>query len=385
MTDGQTFLLVFILIYLSDCLVWLTPSGCALIAFSRRRFLVRRASVFFHAVRKGFAILQPLPPFGAVFAAQVWPISLSCDGIAPLSRENPNPGPALTPPPGSHTAMWEDITSIRSEEARLVINGMTFAICVTAEEALGLARAVTRIHASSPGERDREIEKLVARTLDPRRPARRSLVFFRAVRGLRLNASVLFFAVFLVIPYAYWRFEDEKPFFFTVLAVWILMLRIVIEFWLLHRRFHPAQSQERWTHAILAILFPHYALRSLDVLSRGFLAGSHPLALATALATPDELAAYADRISRDTEHPVPFSVEDPTMTGIAETFRSRYLQPAIAKLLQTVSERAPLPAANGRANDAEVSECPRCRIPYDRPGLVCQDCGGIPTIPLTRA
>jgi len=33
MTDGQTFLLVFILIYLSDCLIWLPPSGYAVLAF----------------------------------------------------------------------------------------------------------------------------------------------------------------------------------------------------------------------------------------------------------------------------------------------------------------------------------------------------------------
>lgn len=382
MTDGQTFLLVFILIYLSDCLIWLPPSGYAVLAFSRRHFLVRRAAVHFHAVRKGFAVLQPLPPFGTVFAGQAWTLSLDRDGISPISRENPNPGPAITAPPGTRAIPWDKIETIRAEETRLLVNGKTYAITATAAAALDLARSLERVRKASDTEREKAISKLVARNLNARRPARKARLFFRAVRGLRWNASLLFFAVFFVLPYAYWRFEDDPPFFYTLLVVWLVMCQIVVEFWMLHRRFYPTLGNERWTHAILSILFPHYAMRSIDVLSRGFLAESHPLAVAVALADREELGRFADRIRRDALHPIPISGEDPALASRAERFRLSIFLPAVEKLLSGVPDLHEPTVEARTSHPDEVSECPRCRIPYDRLGLLCQDCGGIPTVPL---
>ncbi|MCB1089189.1 MAG: hypothetical protein KDM63_19285, partial [Verrucomicrobiae bacterium] len=131
MTDGETFLLVFVLIYLSDCLVWLPRSGYALVSYWGKRFVVRRAAVHFNALHKGFAVLQPLPPFGTVFVGSSWPVSPGIDGLAPFSRENPNPGQAIPPQPGASFLSWEVIESIRAEENRLLINGRTFATCTT--------------------------------------------------------------------------------------------------------------------------------------------------------------------------------------------------------------------------------------------------------------
>jgi hypothetical protein len=382
MTDGQTFLLVFILIYLSDCLIWLPPSGYAVLAFSGHHFLVRRAAVSFHAVRKGFAVLQPLPPFGTVFAGQAWPLSLDREGIAPLSRENPNPGPAITAPTGARHLHWSEVETIVAEESKLLVNGRTYAFAATAAAAHDLTRSLERVRNASDADREKAISKVIARNLNARRPARKARLFFRAVRGLRWNASILFVAVFFVIPYAYWRFEDDPPFYYTLLAVWLVMCQIVVEFWLLHRRFFPTLGTERWTHAILSILFPHYAMRSIDVLSRGFLAESHPLAVAVALADRGELARFADRVRRDTLNPIPFSGEDPALASRAEHFRLHVFLPAVERLLSGMPDLQE-PAIEGRTTHPdEVSECPRCRIPYDRVGLVCQDCGGIPTVQL---
>ncbi len=385
MTDGQSFLFVFILIYLSDCLVWLPPSGYAVLAFQGRRFLVRRPAMHVHAVRKGFAILQPLPPFGTVFAGQAWPLSMDRSGLAPLSRENPNPGPSLAAPPGAHFLAWEDIDSIGADESRLLVNGKPFAICATAAAALDLSRVLDRLRSIPYGGREAAIAKLFARNLNVRRPARKARLFFKSVLPLRVNASILFASVFLLVPYSYWRFEDDPPFFLTLLAVWILMCRIVVEFWMLHRRFYPSLSSERWTHAVLSILFPHYALRSIDVLSKGFLAESHPLAVAAALAVPEEFGRFADQVLRDARHPVPCPDEDPLAMKTAETSRVRFFLPLVEALSSTAPALRDLPEEDRTVSPSEVSECPRCRIPYDRTGLVCQDCGGIPTVPLGGA
>lgn len=381
MTDGQTFLLVFIAIYLSDCLVWLPASGYAVIAYSRRRFVVRRSAVFFEALRKGFVVLQPLPPFGAVFAGQAWPVSMDSSGLAPFSRENPNPGPEIPRLPWAVPLRWEEIQSISVDGVRLIVNGHHYAEGATAAGALMLARALKIIKSRKSNEdREAAIDALQRRFFNVNRASKKARLFLRAVRGMRLNATVLFVAVFLFVPYAYWRFEDEPPFFFAVAATWLLMIQIVVEFWVLHRRFFPALSAERWTHAILAALFPHYALRSIDVLSRGFLADSHPLAVMMALAKPDEIRNFADRLLRDARNPIPRSASSKG-ENIAETFRVRFFLPAL-EYLERSEACLSAPIEGGIDEAGVLSECPRCRVPHTRLHSTCADCGGIPTVPL---
>jgi hypothetical protein len=279
---------------------------------------------------------------------------------------------------GAGFLAWDNIATIRASEARLVVDGITFGKCTTPAAALELSRTIDRLRQLPADDRESAIGRTIARSMNVRRPLRKARLFSRAVLPLRFNASVLFFAVFLLLPYAYWRFEDEPPFFLTLLSVWILMVQIMVQFWLLHRRFYPSLSSERWTHAILSILFPHYALRSIDVLSKAFLAESHPLAIAAALADDEEFHRFSDRVRRDALHPIPLSNDQAEAERTAENFRLRYFLPAVESLMaQARSVRNDVLSLDADAS----SECPRCRIQYDRIGLVCQDCGGIPTMP----
>ncbi len=372
MTDGEAFLLALVVIYLSECLVWLPPSGCALISYGRKRYHVKRAVAFFDALRRGFAVMQPLPPFGTVFVGQAWPVSLSPEGVAPFSRENPNPGPALLPVPGATWKSWESITSIRSEGSTLRIDGHPFADAATPAGARTLAAALEKIRRTPPPDRAALIDRLVRRSLDPRRAARRARFFQRAAAGLRVAATTQFLATFFFLPWAYWRFGGEGWFWWAALILWLLMAKGVIDLWLLHRRFYPALTAERWQHAILGLIFPHYGLRGIDLLSKGFLAGSHPLAIASALASPDDAARFAHRILRDTRHPIPLAVPDSPASTTAEYFRSHHFQPHIAALIHKTPPDPDTPAP---------ITCPRCATEYSTEGLLCRDCGHLATAP----
>lgn len=381
MTDGEAFLLVLVLIYLSDCLVWLPPTGYALIGFWSRRHVVRRAAVQFSALRKGFAVLQPLPMFGSVFVGQAWPVSLTPEGLAPFSRENPNPGSAIGSLKGATFLKWEDIATIRAEGSRIRVNRRPYADCATPGAASRLAAALDAIRRCPPESRETAIGRLVRRSFNERRVSRKARFFAIATRPLRISVSMLFVAIFFLLPYAYWRYHEEPRFFLFLGAVWILMWQVTIGYWRLHRRFYPGLAPDRWQHAILSILFPHYAIRSLDVLSKEFLADAHPVAIAAAVAGEDDFQQLANCVERDARHPIPLSDPDGAAGKAAEAFRARSFRPALEALL------ARQPRAAGRLGETASSPavCPRCGTGYDAPGLPCRDCGGLLTVDVSAS
>lgn len=377
MTDGEAFLLVFVLIYLSDCLVWLTPAGYAIVSFWGQGFLVRRARVHFEALRKGFAVLNPLPPFGTVFVGEAWPVALTAEGLAPWTRENPNPGAALGGLRGVGFMAWDAVERVSSRDGYLCLNGRRFAHCVTRASAGHLARAVEKIRRLPDATaRDEAIGRLVRRSFNVRHAARRVAFFHRVTRPMRFSAVVLWALVFFLLPYAYWRFEEGPRFYLMLLGVWLLMLQMGVEFFRLHRRFYPRLSGDRWQHLGFALLFPHYTIRSIDALSKGFLASHHPMAIAAALARPDERDKLAGTLSRDANFPIP--VGDDRSAREAEVFRQRHFLPALEGLL----ERNEISVVSSGIEDESmtVAWCPRCHTPYQVLGAPCDDCGGIPTV-----
>ena len=386
MTDGEAFLLVFVLIYLSDCLAWLPPSGFAFISFWGKRFEVKRASVKFDAIRRGFVVLNPLPPFGTVYVGETWPLSLDETGIAPLSRENPNPGPLIGALPGTGFIAWEQIETIGTHDLDIEINGERFALAATKASAKRLAQQMEAIRCLPEVERSAAIAELVSRRFRHRDVARLHRFFRRVTDPMRFSASILFGVIFILVPYAYWRFSDDTRFFFVLGLSWLLMLQIAIDFVRLHRRFYPKLASERWQHFVLAILLPHYAIRSLDVLSRAFLARYHPLALGTSLLPPDEHARFAERIRRDSQTPIPLP-PDLQSTEIAEAFRVSHFLPALEIALArggTASAGEEAPSSGRRIEDALDTDspalCPRCEIGYEEAGLPCPDCGDLLTV-----
>jgi hypothetical protein len=380
MTDGEAFLLVLVLIYLSDCLVWLPPSGYALIGLWSRRHVVRRAVVQFSALRKGFAVLQPLPMFGSVFVGQAWPVSMSPEGLAPFSRENPNPGAALGSLKDACFLRWEDIASIRAEGSRLRVNRRPYADCATPGAADRLATALEAIRRLPEDRRSEAIGRLVRRSLRERRASRKARFFATATRPLRFSVSLLFVAIFFLLPYAYWRYHEEARFFLILGWVWILMWQVTIAFWLLHRRFYPGFAPDRWQHAILSILFPHYAIRSLDVLSKEFLVESHPVAIAAAVGQEADFQRLATLVDRDARHPIPLTDPAGPAGATAEAFRSLYFRPAFETLLDRCSLRVGTPEVAAPT----TAECPRCGTGYAAAGLPCRDCGGLLTVSVSQ-
>lgn len=382
MTDGEVLLLVFALIYLSECLVWLTPTSYALVAWWSRRHTVTRAAMHFSALGRGIALLQPLPPFGSVFVGQAWPVSPLPDGLSLLSRETPNLGPAREGARRRDSAAWfawETIQGFRADASSVRIetpDPPPPVACATAAHAVQLACDLEVIRRADPDARSRVIDRILRRSFRARRAGRKAAFFRRATAPLRLNQCVLFVAVFVGLPLSYWRFHDEPRFFIALGGTWLMMALVAIDGFLLHRRFYPRLASDRWQHLILSLIFPHYTLRTLDTLSKGFLADCHPTAMAAALADEPLAMRFLATVARDAHWPVPLVHPDATAVSAADAFRLRFFQPGFLAAFGPQDRFA----AIRPSDDNYPAHCPRCGTDYRAEGLPCDDCGGIRTV-----
>jgi len=82
--EGETLLLVLILLYLSECLIWVKRESVAFVSAPRRWHLTKPSSWLGNA-RGGILFLNPLPPSGRVFLSHLSPVSISPSGVCALN------------------------------------------------------------------------------------------------------------------------------------------------------------------------------------------------------------------------------------------------------------------------------------------------------------
>ena len=295
MTDGQLLLLLFALIYLSDTMVWVSLSGYAVSSRWRSDWRLRSPSPRFEGLGGGLVTLQPFPPLGTVFVTEGWPFSVTQEGISPVSPEGPIPGIPPAPPKGSQCWKWEEIERISVDRKRLLINGGSFARTSGETRARHLAALLRRLRSAVPTGREEAIHREVSRAFRSRDATRRVAALLKALRPLRINCCLLFVVSFLVLPPVYWWFGEGRPTWIALAMMWLLMVLCSVEYLLIHRRLYPGQVGERWQHFFLGLLLPHHGMRTLDALTRNFLVGYHPLAVAAALTFG--IAASAMRVA----------------------------------------------------------------------------------------
>lgn len=376
MTDGQLLLLLFALIYLSDTMVWVSLSGYAVSSRWRSDWRLRSPSPRFEGLGGGLVTLQPFPPLGTVFVTEGWPFSVTQEGISPVSPEGPVPGIPPAPPKGSQCWKWEEIERISVDRKRLLINGGSFARTSGETRARHLAALLRRLRSAGPTGREEAIHREVSRAFRSRDATRRVAALLKALRPLRINCCLLFVVSFLVLPPVYWWFGEGRPTWIALAMMWLLMVLCSVEYLLIHRRLYPGQVGERWQHFFLGLLLPHHGMRTLDALTRNFLVGYHPLAVAAALTGPEEFRRFAALRCRDARHPVPLGSD--TAPRWAGEYLARHLRPALESLV--ISEAGP-DALRGCLAPPEAESpryCPRCHIAYGSTAEACPDCGGIP-------
>ncbi|MBN1867908.1 hypothetical protein JW916_11510 [Candidatus Sumerlaeota bacterium] len=376
MSDEQTLLLVLVLLYLSDCLVWVRRGAAALVTHTGwGRFRIAGIEILSNHRGRAMA-LNPLSPLSTAFVCQGSPVSLSPDGACSHAAQGIDDlGPTGSEPVS--VAPWKDAADTRTQSNDLLIGAERFARCSSRGLALSLARRISEIAGLPETEREEAIQGDLARALDSGRVAERIEETRNATRVLRPLCAVLFLFLFLVSPVAVWQHGFARA--IVPLLVFGLPLHVAVLalFYRAHLRLHPAVREERWQHLVTMLLCPPMAARAADIVSRHALDLFHPIAVARALCDADDFAAFAKQLLLHLRYPLGAERLEPEARAVVEWSRETTVAAIETFLRDKEIDPEALCELRLPPDAAYRAYCPRCHSGFLRDDGECPDCPGV--------
>lgn len=381
MGELESLLLILALIYLSECLVWVRRGALAFQTWWGRDFSVLHPGSLFSNQRGGLVLANPLPPLGAVFFCQLFPLSVSPEGVFAYSAAclNAAERPFQT---GAYIRL-DDIREIAVDGRKLLVNGEIFLHAISTFSARHLAEWLRRLRKLPVAERAGAIKQFIRDGLSDE-DVSKLLRDCRSRSGpVRILSNALFAYLFVVVVPLVWRFG------FGQFGAWLLAgmlaqtIAIAVLFRRAHAALHPGADEERFKPFLTMLLAPPSAIRAPDILARHVLENFHPLAIARVLCPQGSFRELARQVLLDSRYPLfPISPkDDPAAVAAEQWFRDAALN-AVEKYVAGAGLRpGDLTAPPKPADPSNRSYCARCGAQFVVTGGTCADCGGRPLKP----
>jgi hypothetical protein len=364
-------LFVLLVLYVAECAVWVPAGSIAFRLPLNPERPIRMVTKLRAMPRSGIVFAYPFVLRSEVIVCSELPVLLSPGGIVA------GPGFMVGVMQGEFVA-FENMLRIEPELRKLLINGTALVATASEVQATELAAILKRIRKRPLNERTSEIEKEIARSLDPDCAHLRLKEYAEKTSDLSLDSLILLFVIFAVSPILVWRWGLVAiwPFLLAYLAANVSL--IAWDFHRANRELFPATRLTRWSTITMILLSPPAALRATKYLARDVGHGYHPLAFAASRCSNMEFRALASWVLRDV-----MFVPD-TGTGIdersadcAQWFRRRF-ESAVSALVHKHGDiPEELIAPPPRESDRVQSYCPRCLSQFVIPHGVCTDCGRV--------
>ncbi len=370
MSEGQTLLLILILLYLSECLIWVKRES---VAFVSRRLTVPPSWLGFP--NGGILFLNPLPPAGRVFLSHLYPISISPSGICAYNLQT-LPSEARSPAQTGRFLSFNKVIRASTDGVYLLVNDERFAKCATAKQAKTLAKSIAEMAKASASKRERMARAWVCKQFamdDAAALLREGNEIIAPVREL---SSILFLFLFVVTPLLVSSFGLMDLIIPVAAVMLILAVLIGILFYRAHRKLFPTESSERFEHLVKMILCPPVSIRAPDILTRNLLADYSPIVVASLLTGAGE-QQFVRSFILDLQHPLKHEVSDETAE---KTIRWTAAEQLNLCLDQVKSGRYLKPedlSAPAQREENSISYCPRCRCQFVVSATECPDCPGV--------
>src|ERR1051325_3325397 len=143
MTEGQTLLLILILVYLSDCLIWVKRESVAFVSVWGGRWRLTVPASWLGNSNGAVIFLNPVPPAGRIFLSHLLPISISPSGICAYNLQT-LPSETRSPTQTGQFLPFNKIKTAGLEGVYLLGNDEKFARCVTPGQGKRLPQLVVR-------------------------------------------------------------------------------------------------------------------------------------------------------------------------------------------------------------------------------------------------
>ncbi|QOV88872.1 hypothetical protein [Humisphaera borealis] len=387
MTDQRMLLLVLIVIYLSECFIWI---GFGAVAFRTgwRRFRPVDPPTFPGNDRGGWAMLNPFPPFGEVFVCHQWPVVVTPEQVGPQTGQSINF--RERPATESLELPWVAAGKLEGNGSKLSLGGEPMMRLPDEAAAEHFRKVLARLAKVSPDQRPEQISRAIRTAFDTAAIEKRLDEYWRLTSLLRTLSLLFFGLLFLLLPISIYleRFADTV---YRVLPMLLLTWVAVMFFYFrAHRRLMPADRLVRWKGLVTMVFAPTAAIRASDAVSRHLLTGFDPVAVGAVLLDDKTFAEFATRILQDLRIPLPARKSD-NRNGAADPAKSDELATAFrARLTDEVvvlmrKRRVDIDALLGPPTPADPalrSYCPRCRLEYLVETGTCRDCGERPLVQL---
>jgi len=373
--EGQTLLLILIVLYLSECLIWVKRESVAFVCTFGGRWRLSVPPSWLGNANGGILLLNPLPPPGRVLLSHLWPISISPAGICAFNLQT-LPFDARSPHQTGQFLPFSKIKDARTDGSYLVINKERFAKCATAKQAKALAKLIAAMAKASSSKREAMARKWVAKQFSVDEAAavlKESEALIEPIESLSVILFLFLFAFTPALAFTFGLMPLIVPAACVMVALAVL---IAIMFRRAHKKLYPDQSSERLESLVKMILSPPVSIRAADILTKNLLAEYGPIVLASVLPGASE-QQFVRSVILDLQHPLRHEISDEaalqTITWTAneqlnvcldQIKAGRYLKPE--ELL-----------APTQREENSIAYCPRCRCQFVVNANECPDCPGV--------
>ena len=373
--EAPTLLLILVLLYLSECVIWVKRESVAFVSAWGSRWRLAVPPSWMGNANGGLLFLNPLPPAGRVFLSHLLPVSISPSGICAFNLQT-LPSEARSPYQSGEFLPFSKIKDASSDGAYLIINKEKFTKCATAKQARAVATSVSAMAKASASQREKMARAWVVKQFAADEAVRVLQESEKLIKPVKQMGVMLFFFLFVVTPGLAFYF-GLSPLIIPVAVVMLaLALEIAIMFHRAHKQLYPAESAERLESLVKMIVCPPVSIRAADILTRNLLSEYSPIVLASALPGSGE-PQFVRSVILDLKHPLKHEVVDETAARtvtwtaneqlnvcLDEVKKGRYLKP----------EELLAPAQREKNS---VSYCPRCRLQFVVTEGECPDCPGV--------
>jgi hypothetical protein len=373
--EGQTLLLILVLLYLSECLIWVKRESVALVSAWGSRWRLSVPPSWMGNASGGILLLNPLPPAGRVFLSHLSPISISPSGICAFNLQT-LPSEARSPYQSGQFQSFNKIRDASSDGSYLVINQEKFTKCATAKQAHALAKLIAAMAKASASKRESMARTWVVKQFSVDDAAALLKESAPLIEPIKQMGVILFLFLFVFTPSLAFTF-GFAPLIIPVAAVMVaLAVEIAIMFHRAHKKLYPSESSERLESLVKMILCPPVSIRAADILTRNLLAQYSPIVLASVLPGSGE-QQFVRSVILDLKHPLRHEVSEADAKKTIEWTAAEQLNVCMDQVKQGRYLKPEELLAPGQREENSISYCPRCRCQYVVSDGECPDCPGV--------
>jgi hypothetical protein len=375
MSEGQTLLLILILLYLSECLIWVKRESVAFVSRTRGRWRLTVPPSWAGNANGGILFLNPLPPAGRVFLSHLSPISISPSGICAYNLQT-LPSEARSAAQTGRFFPFGKITNATTDGVYLLVNDERFAKCATAKQAKTLAKLIAEMAKAAASKRERMARTWVCKQFAMDDAAALLRKGNETIQPLRELSLILFLFLFVVMPLLASSFGLMGLIIPVAAVMVILAVLIGILFYRAHKKLFPDETSERFENLVKMILCPPVSIRAADILTRNLLADYSPIVLASLLTGAGE-QQFVRAFILDLQHPLKHEVSDETAAKAISWIAAEQLNVCLEQVKSGRYLKVEELSAPQQREENSISYCPRCRCQFVVSEVECPDCPGV--------